>query len=149
MVKESYPDNNFLVFFIYDSFETAVLYEIILSMIVNSEAVTQRCSVKKRVLRKFAKSRGKHLCQSLFFNKFASLRPKACNFIKKETLAQVFSCEFYEISKNTFFYRTPLVAASAVKLLFEVCNQAQFYLCRRYTVFKSLKFRSETVISYF
>ena len=22
---------------------------------------------------------------------------------KKETLAQVFSCEFYEISKNTFF----------------------------------------------
>ena len=24
-------------------------------------------------------------------------------FIKKETLAQVFSCEFYEISKNTFF----------------------------------------------
>ena len=33
-------------------------------------------------------------------------------FIKKETLAQVFSCEFSEISKNTFFHRTPLVAAS-------------------------------------
>ena len=31
---------------------------------------------------------------------------------KKETLAQVFSCEFYEISKNTFFYRTLPVAAS-------------------------------------
>ena len=26
-----------------------------------------------------------------------------CNFIKKETLVQVFSCEFREISKNTFF----------------------------------------------
>ena len=25
------------------------------------------------------------------------------NFIKKETLAQVFSCEIFEISKNTFF----------------------------------------------
>ena len=25
---------------------------------------------------------------------------KACNFIKKETLAQVFSCEFCEIFKN-------------------------------------------------
>ena len=24
-------------------------------------------------------------------------------FIKKETLAQVFSCEFYETSKNTFY----------------------------------------------
>ena len=33
-------------------------------------------------------------------------------FIKKETLAQVFSCEFWEISKYTFSYRTPLVAAS-------------------------------------
>ena len=39
-------------------------------------------------------------------------RPQACNFIKKETLAQVFSCEFCEISKNIFFLRTPLVAAS-------------------------------------
>ena len=28
--------------------------------------------------------------------------PEACNFIEKETLAQVFSCEFYEISKNMF-----------------------------------------------
>ena len=28
------------------------------------------------------------------------------------TLAQVFSCEFGEISKNTFCYRTPPVAAS-------------------------------------
>ena len=37
---------------------------------------------------------------------------KACNFIKKESLAQVFSCEFCEISKNIFFYRTPPVAAS-------------------------------------
>ena len=27
----------------------------------------------------------------------------ACNFIKKESLAQAFSCEFCEISKNTFF----------------------------------------------
>ena len=27
----------------------------------------------------------------------------ACNFIEEETLAQVISCEFFEISKNTFF----------------------------------------------
>ena len=36
------------------------------------------------------------------------------NFIKKETLAQVFSCEFCQISKNTFSYRTPPVAASVL-----------------------------------
>ena len=40
------------------------------------------------------------------------LLAEACNFIKKETLAQVFSCEFYKISKNTFSYRTSPVATS-------------------------------------
>ena len=41
----------------------------------------------------------------------AVVRPQTCNFIKKKTLAQVSSCEFCDISKNTFSYRTPLVAA--------------------------------------
>ena len=36
----------------------------------------------------------------------------ASNFIKKETLAQVLSCEFCKIFNRTFSYRTPLVAAS-------------------------------------
>ena len=57
---------------------------------------------EKRVLRNFAKFTGKHLCQSLFFNKSWT-----SNFIKKETLAQVFSCEICDISKNTFSYRAP------------------------------------------
>ena len=35
----------------------------------NSEAVVRRCSVNKHVLKNFAKFAGKHLCQSLFFNK--------------------------------------------------------------------------------
>ena len=34
-----------------------------------------------------------------------------CN-LKNETLTQVFSCKFHEISKNTFSYRKPRVAAS-------------------------------------
>ena len=34
-------------------------------------------------------------------------QPQTCNFVKKETLAQVFYCEFCEIFKNTFFYITP------------------------------------------
>ena len=29
--------------------------------------------------------------------------PETCNFIKKETLAQVFSCEFSKIFKDIFF----------------------------------------------
>ena len=45
---------------------------------------------KEGVLRNFTKFTGKHLCQSLFFNKV-------------------------EISRNTFFHRTLLVAASEVQ----------------------------------
>ena len=45
-------------------------------------------------------------------------RLEACNFIKKETLAHVLSCEFCEICKNTFYYRTPLLAASGVLINF-------------------------------
>ena len=37
-----------------------------------------------------------------------------CNFIKKEALAQVFSCEFYEIPRNN--YRTLLVAVSGYNM---------------------------------
>ena len=58
------------------------------------------CPIKKGVLKNFAKFSVKRLCQSLFCNKFAE---QACNIIKKQTLAQVFSCEFCEIFKNTFF----------------------------------------------
>ena len=49
-----------------------------------------------------------------------------CNFIKKETLAQVFSCEFCKISKNTFLHRTPLLAASALRtILFVTENRSK------------------------
>ena len=41
------------------------------------------------------------------FNKIEGLIPTACNFIKSETLAEVFSCEFCQISNKTFSYRTP------------------------------------------
>ena len=40
-----------------------------------TEAVSQGFSVKKGVLRNFAKFTGKHLCQSLLFNKVTGLRP--------------------------------------------------------------------------
>ena len=43
------------------------------------------------------------------------LKADAWNFIKKRTLAQVFSCEFCKNLKNTFFDKTPLFAASDYK----------------------------------
>ena len=55
----------------------------------------------KGVLRNFTKFTRKHICQSIFFNKVAGLRP--ATLLKKETLAQVLYSECCEISKNTFF----------------------------------------------
>ena len=40
------------------------------------------------------------------------MRP--ATLLKRETLSQVFSCEFCGIPKNTFFHRTPLMAAFAL-----------------------------------
>ena len=74
---------------------------------IHAQAVSRpEIFCKKRVLKNLTKFTGRHLCQSLFFNKVA------CNFIKKETLTQVFSCEFCKIFKSTSFYTTPPVAAS-------------------------------------
>ena len=56
-----------------------------------------RCSIKKMFLEISQNSQKTPVPESPFFSR------KACNFIKKETLAQVFSCEFCEISKNKFF----------------------------------------------
>ena len=40
------------------------------------------------------------------------LQAWACNFTKKETLAQVFFCEFREIGKNNFSYKISTVVAT-------------------------------------
>ena len=46
-----------------------------------------------------------------------SYRLEACNFIKKEALAQLLSCEYCEISKNTFFTEHLWAAASGVLMI--------------------------------
>ena len=82
---------------------------------------------KKGVLKNFAKLTGKHLCQSLFFNKVAVL---GLQLYQKETLAQVFSCKFCEISKNTFFYKIlPMAASINYDLYFWTCQTENFHLC--------------------
>ena len=77
---------------------------------MSSRSSRQEVFCKKAVLKNFSKFTRKHLYQGLFFNKVAGLRPATL----LKTLAQVFSCEFWKISKNTFFYKTPPVAASGV-----------------------------------
>ena len=65
----------------------------------------QRCSMKKGVLRNFTKFTEKHLCQSLFFNKVAGLRP--ATLLKKRLWHRCFPVNFVKFLR-TPFCRTPL-----------------------------------------
>ena len=68
----------------------------------------QRCFIKKGILKNFAKFIGKHLCQSLYFNKVIGLRP---------------------IFKNTFFTKhlRPTASVDSQKSGSLYCNELFFY----------------------
>ena len=54
----------------------------------------------------------------ILFEKLDHYGVMVCYFIKKETLAQALSCEFCEISKNTFFTEHLQTTASMVQIIF-------------------------------
>ena len=66
-----------------------------------AEAIARRRSVKK-MLFEILKNSLENCARASFLIKLPAM-PQACNFIKNETLAQVFSGEFCEFSKSTFF----------------------------------------------
>ena len=85
---------------------------------LKAKAAVQKCSVKTVFLEMLLNSQ-ENTCARVF------LQPLACNFIKIESLTQVFSCEFCEhLSKNTIFYKTLQVAASV-----KACNFIKIRLC--------------------
>ena len=74
------------------------------------------CSVKK-VFLKILQNLQESACGRVSF-----LIKLDCNFIKKGTLTQLFSCEFCPIFKSTFSYRTPPVVASAETKILDIKN---------------------------
>ena len=75
----------------------------------------RRCYVRKGVVRHFVKFTEKHLRQSLF--------------LKNETLAQVFSCEFV----RTLFYRIPPDDCFLrVRDIIIIFSYSTYYSCKKY-----------------
>ena len=72
----------------------------------------RRCSVRKDVLRNFEKLTGKHLRQSLFFDKFAGQRP--ATLLKKRLWHRRFHMNFAK------FLRTPFLQNISGRLLYPV-----------------------------
>ena len=64
----------------------------------------QRCFIIKGVLRNFSKFTGKQLCQSLFFNKVASVRP--ATLLRKGLWQRFFSVTFAKFLRTPFLKNT-------------------------------------------
>ena len=80
----------------------------------NFRSSYRKCSIKKGVLRNFSKFTGKHLHQSLFFNKVAGLRP--ATLLKKMLWHRCFPLNFQK------FLRTPFLQNTSGRLLLEFVN---------------------------
>ena len=95
-------------------------------MLVNIQKQPPEVFFEKGVLRNFAKFTGKQLCQSLFLIKLQAeacnfIKKETCNFVKKEALAQVFACEFCQISENNFF-KEHLRTTASIKVDTKFCG---------------------------
>ena len=79
----------------------------------------QRCSVKK-VFLEISQNSQENGCVRVYF--LIKLQAWGLQFYLKRDSDTGFSCEFCEISKNTCFLRTPLVAASSFFLYYLVTS---------------------------
>ena len=77
--------------------------------------------MRKSVPRNFIKFTGKYLCQSLFFNKVAALRP--ATLLKNRLWHRCFPVNFVK------FLRTPFYTEHLWWLLPDCSNFFQFFLC--------------------
>ena len=101
-----------------------------------SRSSHQRCSIKKGVLRNVAKFTQKHLCQNLFFNRVASLRPAI--LLRKTLWHRCFPVNFVK------YLRTPFLQNTSGRLLptflrFLGCNLLDFWSVKIQMFFLPLK----------
>ena len=82
------------------------LYEICINLKINERFtatfrnIHRSCSLKKAFLKNIAKFIGKHLCWSLFFEKFEGI--KACNFIKMRLQHRCFPVNIAKFLRKPF-----------------------------------------------
>ena len=71
---------------------------------LSSEAVVQKRSVKK-MFSNILQNLQENTSTKVSF--YLKLQASACNYVKKETVEEVFSCGFFEIFKNIFSIEQP------------------------------------------
>ena len=85
--------------YVWNSSHSLTLLKYLINETVKSETAS-RCVLCKKVFLKISQNSQENACSRVSFLINVG---QACSFIKKETLTQVFACEFCKISKNTFF----------------------------------------------
>ena len=93
--------------------------------VIKHRSSHRRCSIKKHVLKIHKTHRKTPVPEPPFLTKLQA----ASGFINKETLLQVFSCEFCKIFNNTFFKDNTgqlLLKATFLVLNFTVSKKTQY-----------------------
>ena len=122
MCDDEYEGKKTVIYFLYKSkLKNRIREEIIGWVVAWKHWNTFRRSqqdlfCKKDIFKNFTKFIEKDVCQSLL-NKVRSLSLQI--YLK---MAKIFSCEFCEILKNTFFYRTPLGRCHLLTTPLEDCS---------------------------
>ena len=96
---------------------------------------------KKGALKNFAKLIGKHLCQSLFFNKVKSLRP--ANYIKEKLSPRFFPVNFGKFLRKLIFIE------HLWWLLLNITENIFAHTFNSFLRAMNLKFYKQQPISYF
>ena len=97
----------------------------------NDRSSHQRCSVRKGVLRNFAKFTGKHLCLSLFFNKVAGSKltvktPVRRHFFCRTYLSDCFSNDQNFVSWMSFLTSSKILKKQLKLILIEILRMSMF-----------------------
>ena len=131
---------------VWSSRNSPPLFVIVLWGETNRSSLSQMFS-KISALKNFANVIGKHQCWSIFLIKLQAWR--SATLLKRDSNTGVFLCEICEIFKNTFFYRTPPVAASVKDCIIFLTSSRETslnwnFFCILYfsLIFKTLKWYS-------
>ena len=118
---------------------SAVLFQLVTGNLLKATRIRshRRCSVRKVVLRNSKKFTGRHLCQSLFFNKVAGFKPvlwHRCfpvNFVKFLRTPFLQNSPGWLLLSSYGFFATPISSS----LLFIFIFRLQVYLIPQCTYF--------------
>ena len=95
--------------------------------------------------RNFTKFTGKHLCQSLFFNKVACLKP--ATVLKKRLWHRRFPVNFPKFLKRLFLHRTHLEAAfELLKSSLSFLAKFLAVLCSSYCAVYVISLHKKTIV---